>query len=655
MKKYLTLLLLFCLTIAMASAMGDKKPIVIQRALGDATALNATVMTNIPLGAAGYMGVLNSADGIQEGGLVRNAVYFNAEIAKRFKGRKAKSITTAIYWQGVQEAKIWIRKSLDGPDLWSKTCIPDEFGRLVDPDASEIIYGEDGSSTVIDYESPIDIPCDYILDGEPIYVGHDLQLRQEYGGIHAYVCSPAYTEGHWYFCPDEMSEWQDFTGNGAYIMELQTAATEGCAAGLQMNDVSVTNIISTRAKAGETATVEAMFGNYGRNKVTTVEFEYEIDGKTGTFSIDAGTNAMPYGAVVPVTFDVKMPEEAKLYDLTLRVKKVNGVEDTFTDGNEFTGIAVVLNNANDSKRVVVMENFASLYQSDEPYAIRSIEELQKEYGDQFILIDAHYGQTGLPDNWWTYDPWHCQDYAAQREAMFKIPNCYVNRTFEGDPFYGSEADFLAGKNGIRTVVSNIATQPAEAIVGGHANISEDKLSIDVATEVTFLSEINDISHYTVGYVVTEDRLVGKQRNIYAGNYECFKWFKELGLPDLPFWWERTFNDVAREGSLRRGVPGLLRGSVAADETYNCRFSVPMPKDYENAQNLHVVILLMEQGSGEIMAAKKIGIDNATAIKNVDSDFNVNSNFNYNLNGQRVNSNHKGIVIRNGKAFINTKH
>ena len=645
----------------MASAMDNKKFTPIQRALGDRTTLNASVMTNIPLDAAGYMGVLNSADGIQEGGLVRNAVYFNAEIAKRFRGRKVNAITTAIYWQGVEEAKIWIRKSLDGPDLWSKTCVADEFGRLVDPNADEIIYGEDGSSTVIDYESPIDIPCDYVLDGEPIYVGHDLLLREEYNGIHAYVCSPAYTEGHWFFCPDEMSEWQDFTGNGAYIMELKTVEADGSAAGLQMNDVSVTNIISTRAKSGETATVEAYFGNYGRNKVSTVDFEYEIDGKTGTFSVDAGANAMPYGAVVPVKFDVKMPEVAKLYDITLRVKKVNGVEDTFTDGNEFAGIAVVLNGSNDNKRVAVMENFASLYQSDEPYAIRSIEELQKEFGDQFILIDAHYGQTGLPDNWWTYDPWHCQDYAAQREAMFKIPNCYVNRIFEGDPYYGSEADFLAGKNGIRTVISNITSQPAEAIVGGSANISEDKLSIDVATEVTFLSEISDISHYTVGYVVTEDGLVGKQRNIYAGNHECFKWFRDLGLPDLPFWWERTFNDVAREGSLRYGVPGLLRGSVAAGETYKCRFSVPMPKEFEKAQNLHVVILLMEQGSGEIMAAKKIGIDNATAIKNVDSNSNSNfnsnsnSNFNYNLNGQRVNGTHKGIIIKGGKAYINTKH
>ena len=653
MKKYISLLL-FCFSFTIANAMDSKKLTPIQRAIGDVTALNASVMTNIPLGAAGYMGVLNSADGIQEGGLVRNATFFNPEIAKRFAGRKVKYITTAIYWQGVEEAKIWIRKNIDGPDLWSMTCKPDEFGRLVDPNADEVIYGEDGSSTVIDYESPINIPCDYVLDGEPIFVGHDLQLRSEYGGIHAYVCSPAYTTGHWFFSPDPYAGWQDFTGNGAYIIELTTEDAEGAASGLVMNDASVTDITSTRGTCGEKTTITGAFGNYGRNRISTIEFEYEINGTTGTFTLDAGDNGMPYGAVLPVEFDITMPDEAKLYDVTLRVKKVNGKEDGFADGNEFTGTVVALAANNEHKRVAVMENFASLYQSDEPYAIRSIEELQKEFGDQFILIDAHYGQTGVPENWWTYDPWHCQDYAAQREAMFKIPNCYVNRTFEGDPYYGSEADFLAGKNGIHTVVSDIVSQPAEAILDGTAKVSEDGLSIDVVTDVTFLADVNDAGKYSIGYVTTEDGLVGKQRNIYSGNYECFKWFRELRLPDLPFWWERTFNDVAREASQRRGIPGSLSGSAMAGSPKTYKMALPMPQYYNDINNCHVVMLLIENHSGEIMAAKKIGIDNATtAIKKVDSD--LDSDFNYNLNGQRVSSSHKGIVIKKGKAYINTKH
>lgn len=622
----------------------------IHKALGDASYLEASVMTNIPLNSAGYMGVLNTADGIQEGGLVRNATYFNADIAKRFVGRNVNAITTAIYWQGVAEAKIWIRHSLDGPDLWSLTCKADEFGRIVDPDANEVIYDETGNATVIDYESPIDIPCNYVLDGKPIYVGHDLQLRPEYSGIHAYVCAPVYTEGHWFFCPDAEAGWQDFSGNGAYIFELKTTATESSAAGLANDDASITNISSIRAKCGETTTAEIFVGNYGRNNIRSINFQYEISGEIGNFSLDTEGKIIPYGAVIPVSFDFTMPTEAMLHDIRVSIVKVNGNDDTFVDGNSYTGSAMALNPESEHRRVAVMENFASLYQSDEPYAIRSIEELQKKYGEQFLLIDAHYGQSGMPENWWTYDPWHCQDYAAQREAMFKIPNCIVNRIFTGDPYYGSEADFLAGKNGIVTVIDDIVEQTAEAIVDGSAAISEDILSIDTKASITFLSNVEDISHYTIGYVVTEDGLVGKQRNIYAGNYECFKWFQELGLPDLPFWWERIFNDVAREASLRHGVPGLLRGSASSGNAVTCQFAVPMPKYYDNPANLHVVILLMETSTGEIVAAKKVSVDATNGISDIKSNTYGNENI-YNISGQRVDSTAKGLLIKNGKKIF----
>lgn len=649
--KRLFFIILACLTIVNAFADRDMHAKDLHKALGDQDVLAAEVMTNIPLNAAGYMGVLNTADGIQEGGMVRNASYFNAEIAKRFKGRHVSAITTAIYWQGVEEAKIWIRKSLDGPDLWSKTCIADEFGRVVDPDANEVIVGEDGSSSVIDYESPISIPCDYMLDGEPIYVGHDLKLRPEYSGIHAYVCSPAYTDGHWWFSPDAESGWQDFTGNGAYIMELTTEAAEGSANGLVMNDASILDVATVRAKCGEKVSGEVTFGYYGRNRLSTIEYEVEINGGTAHFRLEA-TNPVPYGTVFNLPFEITMPQEAKRHDLTVRVVKVNGEDDAFTDGNEFTGAAVAINTDNEHKRVAVMENFGSLFQSDESYAIRSIENLQEEFGDQFLLIDAHYGQSGLPDNWWTYDPWHCQDYAAQRESLFKIPYCIVNRTFEGDPYYGSEADFLAGRNGIHTVISEVTQQDAEALVEGTATLAADHGSIDVVTNVTFLADVDNAGEYTIGYVITEDGLVGKQRNIYAGNYECFKWFKEMGLPDLPFWWERTFNDVAREASQRYGIPGSLSGNAKAGEPMTYKFALPMPTYYDNMANLNVVMLLIEKKSGEIMAAGKVKVDTTAGISSVASSAN-NDGYTYNLQGQRINPQTAGqqLIIKNGRKYI----
>lgn len=623
------------------------------KALGDEDALKADVMTNIPLGAAGYMGVLNSADGIQEGGMVRNATYFNAEITKRFAGRKVKHITTAIYWQGVEEATLWIRKSLNGENVWSKTCCADEFGRIIDPDAEEVIYDETGASTVIDYESPIDIPCDYVLDGGPIYVGMDLQLRSEYSGIHAYVCSPAYTDGHWIFSPDPASGWEDFTGNGAYIFELTTEATDGSADGLLMNDASVLEIQSTRALCGETASVTATFGNYGRTGINSIDFEYEIAGTTGTFSLEAGDNAMPYGAVVPVSFDITMPDEAKRHDITLRIKSVNGKADEFTEGNECTGAAIALDPSSTKKRVAVIENYASLYQSDESYAIRSIEELQAEFGSQVLLIDAHYGQSGIPENWWNYDPWHCQDYASERERLFKIPYCKVNRTFAGDPYYGSDEDFMAGRNGMHDVIESITSQSAEAIIDGTAAISEDALSIDVVSNVTFLADVESTEDYTIGYVVTEDGLKGKQRNIYSGNYECFKWFRDLGLPDLPMWWERTFNDVAREASQRYGVPGSLYGPATAGTPVTFKFALPKPSAFENMRNCHVVMLLIEARSGEIMAAQKVAVsvpEGMDKIETVSSE--STESICYSLTGQRLDaSKAKGIVIINGKKTI----
>lgn len=575
------------------------------KAFGDETTLQGHVLTCIPAGAAGYMGVLNSAYGIEEGGLVRNAVYYNAEISRRFKGRKAKTLQTAVYWQGVEEATFWIRRSPEGPNLWEKTCKPDELGRIIDPDAEEVIYGEDGSATVIDYEGVIDVPCDWVVDGESFLIGQDLQLRAEYSGIHAYVCSPCFTDGHWLFSASPSAGWEDMTGNGGYVMQLVTEDTEGAARGLVSNDVSLTSLATVRGKCGQKAQAKVGLANYGTNTVSTLVLRYTLEGKSEEFTVNMDT-PMPYGASCLVPFEITLPSDAKRSPLMVSVVSVNGTTDAFTEGNEVTGAVVATKEVTEGGRTILFENLSATWQSDEPYAIMSMERIKEKYGDQVVMVDAHYGQTGKPDAA-KYDPLHCQDYASLRESLFKIPYCYVNRVFEGDPFYGSDADYMAGKNGIMTVVSDFATQAPEVVLGGDVDVTEDFKTLKIRTEVTFTADLQDASEYMLGYIITEDGLEATQRNIYAGNDMLFSWFEEMGLNKLPAQWTRTFNDVAREAKHRYGIRGTLSGTAKAGETQEILLDHVIDFAYKDLTKVHAVVLAIETSSGEVMAAAKLSM------------------------------------------------
>lgn len=573
------------------------------KAFGDETTLQGHVLTCIPAGAAGYMGVLNSAYGIEEGGLVRNAVYYNSEISRRFKGRQATTLQTAVYWQGVEEATFWIRRSPEGPNLWEKTCKADELGRIVDPDAEEVIYEPDGSATVIDYEGVIDVPCDWVVDGESFFIGQDLQLRAEYGGIHAYVCSPCYTQGHWYFSASPMAGWEDMTGNGGYVMQLVTKDAVGAAKGLISNDVSLTSLATVRGKCGEKVQASVGVANYGANTVSRMVLRYTIEGKSEEFTVNMD-KPMPYGASCLVPFEITLPSDAKRAPLTVSVVSVNDAPDAFTEGNEVTGAAVATKEVSEGGRTILFENLSAIWQSDEPYAIMSMERIKEKYGDQVVFVDAHYGQTGKPDAA-KYDPLHCQDYAGLRERLFKIPYCYVNRVFEGDPFYGSDADYMAGKNGIMTVVNDFATQAPEVVLGGDVDVTDDFKTLKIRAEVTFTADIQDASEYMLGYIITEDGLEATQRNIYAGNDMLFSWFEEMGLNKLPAQWTRTFNDVAREAKHRYGIRGTLSGPAKAGLAQDVMLEHDIDFACKDLTKVHVVMLALESSSGEVMAAAKL--------------------------------------------------
>ena len=102
---------------------------------------------------------------------------------------------------------------------------------------------------------------------------------------------------------------------------------------------------------------------------------------------------------------------------------------------------------------------------------------------------------------------------------------------------------------------------------------------------------------------------------------------------------------------------VLTGNKADQNEYGC--VSPSNEKYSFTLNAEDVALLKENGmvvTGYNITMKKVTLDNSDVVSDgisaAKNEKVVNNNVMYNLAGQQVSKNYKGIVIQNGKKFIN---
>lgn len=535
----------------------------------DEYAVNPKQLTNNDLSLKIYYG------GVDIANTMSVATFYTADIAARFAGNKITSIYSAL-GQGVKEATFWIRKSLNGDNLWETTV------------------------TEFTPNSIFTVGCDYTIDNEAFLLG--------------YTAKGDFTQGYIFFTENvgnlsmivanESGSWSDYSGSGSAFFLCET---EG-EAGLAQNDLAITNIsISDRAMTGENFNIVGQLTNFGAYPVTSFKTKAIVNGKevVHEHEVDMVLHKGTIDFAIPTT----APAHEGCYYNDIQVIEVNGTTDGYPADNAITTQLLALTES--YPRKVVMEEFTGTWCGWCPRGMAGIECLQRDYPNDFIAIAVHGGDT-----------FEDQTYAPILNSVSGFPSALINRAVEADPYYG----LTDGENyGIKDLVEQVKALPTEAQIGLSSKLSADNKEIEVTSYSKFNISISEASTYMVSYVLLEDKLIGSQTNYYAKSLSSQTGITEADLSEelLTYYnkserFMATYNDVARGIYDAWGIEGSMSGAIQKGKAKAHTYTFTMPGTVKNKENLSIVALLMDAYTGEIIAAEKVklGEEKLTAIESV---------------------------------------
>lgn len=517
--------------------------------------------------AAGKIGgISNTAD---------MATLISSSLSTKFKGNKITKIHSAIS-EGVTSATFWIRKNVNGQNLWEKTIT--EFETM----------------------AVVTVDCDYTVDGEPFFVG--CTMNGNFSEVYLFFTENSETD--YSFVIGSGGQWQDFSSYGSAFFICET---EG-EAGLKKEDVTLTQMSYVdRAMCGKEYTIAGELMNTGYYPIVSLKAKVEVNGKEQITDIKI-ENPAPYMTAVEFTIPNIAPNQAGRYDSNFEIIEVNGAADGYPEDNKAICQLVAMNES--YTRKAVMEEITGTWCGWCPRGIVGIENLKKDFPNDFIAIAVHCGQ----------DPLIAPTYDPLANAGFGAPSALMNRITLVDPYYGFE-----NKNyGIKDVVSLINQLPTEALMGVSSKLSDDENEIEM-TAYTKFSMSSPNAPYMVAYVLMEDKLTGVQTNYYSSQVAAQYQITEASLPEdlKPYYnkkyqYTNKYDDVARGIYDIFGIEGSLSGPIQSGVVKEHTLTIEVPSNIRNIDNVSVVALLMDGYTGEIIAAEKayVGESTTTGIESV---------------------------------------
>lgn len=532
---------------------------------------NPLFLTNnnpfLEIGAGKIGGISNTAD---------MATLISSSLSTKFKGNKITKIHSAIS-EGVTSATFWIRKSVNGQNLWEKTIT--EFETM----------------------AVVTIDCDYTVDGEPFFVG--CTMNGNFSEVYLFFTENSETD--YSFVIGSGGQWQDFSSYGSAFFICET---EG-EAGLKKEDITLTQMSYVdRAMCGKEYSIAGELMNTGYYPIVSLKAKVEVNGKEQITDIKI-ENPAPYMTAVEFTIPNIAPNQAGRYDSNFEIIEVNGATDGYPEDNKAMCQLVAMNES--YTRKAVMEEITGTWCGWCPRGIVGIENLKRDFPNDFIAIAVHCGES---------DPFVAPTYETLANAGFGAPSALLNRITLADPYYGFGND----NYGIKDVISLINQLPTEAMMGVSSKLSDNENEIEMTAYTKFSMSSAD-APYMVAYVLLEDKLTGVQTNYYSSQVAAQYEITEAGLPEdlKPYYnkkyqYTNKYDDVARGIYDIFGIEGSLSGPIQSGVVKEHTITIEVPDNIRNIDNVSVVALLMDGYTGEIIAAEKayVGESTTTGIESV---------------------------------------
>ena len=477
---------------------------------------------------------------------------------------------------------------------------------IMDANDGEILW-ESGIAETYEGDALLAVPCGYeIKEARNLQVGFSLDLKA--GGKDQKIgIAPCYRDMNIIVS----STSKDFTrpfydystypmfamGKSTYFGLIIYCFTSG-PAGLKDNGIEISGVSHSRVLMGENADFTASFVNYGCMPIKSAIFESRLGDNVRTWEHNSPVPFLGYG-----NFDMNISTEnaAERIPLSVSLKSINGEEPS--ENIEALGSVTIIDPEQSVQRNVVMEEFTGTWCGWCPRGMVAIDLLNEEYGDMFIPIAVHSGDNMEHA---TYAP-------LINQFAGSFPSSVLNRRLVADPYLGTSNTQLGIDNDLQTIFS----LPTEVTVNiDKATLSEDQKTLSLTASALFSIKSKQ-TPYAFSYIITEDGIAGRQTNYYNVYADDYKNEPNLGhLTKEDMYWATTFNHVGRHVYEFNGVEGSISGEIVPGEAKTFTYDMEIPDNVKNINNCHVVVLLLDTESNEIVNAASIPLSQITAVSSV---------------------------------------
>lgn len=282
------------------------------------------------------------------------------------------------------------------------------------------------------------------------------------------------------------------------------------------------------------------------------------------------------------------------------------------------------------ERKVVVEEGTGTWCGYCPRGIVGMRTMLENHPDNFIPIAVHDG-----------DNMYSSSYGELNWRFGGFPACTMNRKYDFDPNAADLEKFYQQE--VNQAVARIDMEAQWA--------DEAQTKVQIKTVSRFAFDMTE--EYRIAYAVTESG-VGPypQANYYSGGEEMGGFEKEPGAVSI------LHDHVARSISALNGEPGSVPVQPKGMTDYEYSYTLSLPDNIDNKENIQLVVLLINQETGEIVNADNVrfsgisaydptvGIDEIIIEETTDNCY-------HDLQGRPINGypTQKGIYIINNKKVL----
>ncbi|KGF17569.1 hypothetical protein HMPREF1640_06900 [Prevotella sp. S7-1-8] len=392
----------------------------------------------------------------------------------------------------------------------------------------------------------------------------------------------------------------------------------------------------------KSAKAQLLITNYGRDEVKDFDYKVTFEGKVlleGKYVLKEPLKHM-WGTHA----DIDVPPHDRLSETELQVEitKVNGEPNRAS--YPYAGLIRATVTQVPHRRVVV-EEYTGMWCRYCPRGIAVMENLEKNYPDDFIGIAIHRSP----------DPLFCPDYAWNSFEAKGTPHLDMNRSRLLSNFTAT------------TEFEEERAMGADMDIDVSAQWDEEKECITVTPSVTFRVVPKD-TKYSVAYVITEDGMTKPewlQNNRYSGDNSVLGKSPEMDkFVNSPLWVSGILNNFTAieangvyiparktevQGVYTPGQEDFVKNPIEVDQTQSFQhvFNIAHNRLLQDKSKLKVCVLLINHNTKRIENAAKCSIIDAGAMGMptvAKKNGSATETARYTLDGRRIQAPQRGINI-----------